>query len=86
MLHKGAWDATLLGTLLGFQDYKKIKSPGRDNSSLAAKGLNKKRKIIFQLSVILDLEITSKSQSFLFFIKHFILHTCIFFACAEVST
>ena len=39
MLHKGAWVATLLGTLLGVQDYKKVKFPGRDNSFLAVKGL-----------------------------------------------
>ena len=38
VLHKGAWVATLLGTLLGVQDYKKFKFPGRDNSSLAVKG------------------------------------------------
>ena len=30
---------TLLGTLVGVQDYKKVKFPGRDNSSLAVKGL-----------------------------------------------
>ena len=36
MLHKGAWVATLLGTLLG---YKKVRFPGWDISSLAAKGL-----------------------------------------------
>ena len=35
VLHKGAWVATLLGV----QDYKKVKFQGRDNSSLAAKGL-----------------------------------------------
>ena len=39
MLHKGAWVATLLGTLLGVQDYKKVEIPGRDISSLAVKGL-----------------------------------------------
>ena len=27
VLHKGAWVATLLGTLLGVQDYKKVKFP-----------------------------------------------------------
>ena len=27
LLHKGAWVATLLGTLLGVQDYKKVKFP-----------------------------------------------------------
>ena len=37
MLQKGAWVATLLGTLLGVQDYKKVKFPGRDNSPLAVK-------------------------------------------------
>ena len=51
VLHKGAWIATLLGTLLGVQDYKKVRFPGRDISSLAVKGLNKshesqRRKII----------------------------------------
>ena len=39
MLHKKAWVATLLGTLLGVQDYNKVKFPGRVNSSLAVKGL-----------------------------------------------
>ena len=39
MLHKGAWVATPLGTNLGVQEYKKVNFPGRDNSSLAAKGL-----------------------------------------------
>ena len=39
MLHKGAWVTTLLGTLLRVQDYKKVKFPGRDILSLAAKGL-----------------------------------------------
>ena len=39
VLHKGAWIATLLGTLLGVQDYKKVRFPGRDISSLAVKGL-----------------------------------------------
>ena len=34
------WIATLLGTLLGVQDYKKVKFSGRDISSLAAKGLS----------------------------------------------
>ena len=29
------------GTLLGVQEYKKVKFPGRDNSSLAVKGLRK---------------------------------------------
>ena len=38
VLHKGAWVATLLDTLLGVQDYKKVKFSGRDISSLAAKG------------------------------------------------
>ena len=41
VLHKGAWVATLLSTLLGVQDYKRVKFPGRDISSLAAKGLRK---------------------------------------------
>ena len=27
VLHKGAWVETLLGTLLGVQDYKKVKFP-----------------------------------------------------------
>ena len=27
VLHKGAWFATLLGTLLGVQEYKKLKFP-----------------------------------------------------------
>ena len=40
VLHRGAWVATLLGTLLGVQDYKKVKFPERDISSLAVKGLN----------------------------------------------
>ena len=40
-LHRGAWVATLIGTLLGVQDYKKVKFPGRDNLSLAVKGLLK---------------------------------------------
>ena len=39
VLHKGAWIATLLGILLGVQDYKRVKFSGRDISSLAAKGL-----------------------------------------------
>ena len=39
LLHKGAWVAMLVGSLLGVQDYKKVKFPGRDNSSLAVKGL-----------------------------------------------
>ena len=42
MLHKGALVATLLGTLLRIQDYKKVKTPGRDISSLAAKGYSRK--------------------------------------------
>ena len=37
--HKGARVATLLGTLLRVQDYKKVKFSERDISSLAAKGL-----------------------------------------------
>ena len=37
VLHKGAWVAALLGTLLGVQDYKKVKFPLRDNWSLAGK-------------------------------------------------
>ena len=45
VLHKGAWIATLLGTFLRVQDYKKVKFSGRDISSLAAKGLNKKLRI-----------------------------------------
>ena len=36
VLHKGAWVVTLLGTLLG------VEFPGRDNSSLVVKGLNRK--------------------------------------------
>ena len=39
MLKKGAWVTILLGTLLGVQNYKKIKFPGRDNSFLAVKGV-----------------------------------------------
>ena len=39
MLHKGAWVATLLGTLLGVQHYQKVKFPGRDHSILAVNGL-----------------------------------------------
>ena len=39
VLHKEAWVATLLATLLRVQDYKKVKFPGRDILSLAAKGL-----------------------------------------------
>ena len=39
MLHKGAWVATLLGTHLGIQGYKKVKFPWQDISSLAVKGL-----------------------------------------------
>ena len=38
-LHKGACVATLLGTLLGVQDFKKVKFLGRDISFLVAKGL-----------------------------------------------
>ena len=34
VLHKGAWVATLLGTLFGVQDYKKVKFPVRDTSFL----------------------------------------------------
>ena len=40
VLHKGAWVATLLRTLLGVQDYKKVKFQGRDISSLVFNGLN----------------------------------------------
>ena len=39
---QGAWVSALLGTLFGVQDYKKVKFPGRDISSLAVKGLRKK--------------------------------------------
>ena len=39
VLHKGIWVVALLGTLCGVQDYKKVKYLGRDNSSLAVKGL-----------------------------------------------
>ena len=60
VFHKGAWVATLLVTLFGVQDYKKVKFPGRDISSLAAKGLKKKyenkkfnEKQIFHHSIIL---------------------------------
>ena len=38
VLHKGAWVATLQGPLLGVQNYRKVKFPGRDISSLAVKG------------------------------------------------
>ena len=56
MLHNGAWVATLLlGTLLGVQDYKNVKFTGRENSSLAGKGLNK------------NVNILKKSQNFMFF-------------------
>ena len=48
VLHEGAWAVTLLGTLLGVQNYKKVKFPGRDISSLAVKGL-KNDWIIIQL-------------------------------------
>ena len=34
---------TPIGTLLGDQEYKKVKFPGRDNSSLAAKGAKQKQ-------------------------------------------
>ena len=40
VLHKGAWVANFLGTLLGVQDYKKVEFPGRDVSSIAAKELS----------------------------------------------
>ena len=30
VLHKEAWVGTLLGTLLGVQDYKTVEFPGRD--------------------------------------------------------
>ena len=40
MLHKGAFFVTLLGTILGVQGCKKVKFPGRDNLSLAVKGLS----------------------------------------------
>ena len=43
-LRKGAWVATLLGTRLGVQDHRKVKLQGRDSSSLAVKGLTKKKK------------------------------------------
>ena len=48
--HKGAWVAALHSSG-GVQDYKLVKFPGRDNSSLAVKGLighrnNKSLKII----------------------------------------
>ena len=38
VLHKGAWVATLLGTLLGVQGYKKVKFSVRDILSSAEKG------------------------------------------------
>ena len=41
MLHRGAWVVTILGTLLGAQDYKKVKFAGQNISLLAAKGLTK---------------------------------------------
>ena len=41
VLNKGAWVVTLLGTLLGVQDFEKIKFLGRDNSYLAVKGLKR---------------------------------------------
>ena len=40
VLHKEALVAALQDTLLGVQDYEKVKSPGRDNSPLAVNGLN----------------------------------------------
>ena len=43
MLHEGVWLAGLLGTLLGVQDYRKVKFPGQDHSYLAVKGLNRER-------------------------------------------
>ena len=51
MLHKGPWAATLLGALLGVQDYKTVKIQGRDNSSLAVKGLNVKCLILCNLGI-----------------------------------
>ena len=45
VLHKGVWVATLLGTLLGVQDYKTVTFQGWDNSSLGAKGVNNKLQI-----------------------------------------
>ena len=46
MLYKVAWVVTLLGTLLGVKDYKKVKFSGRDISSLAAEELNKNIKML----------------------------------------
>lgn len=40
VLRNGAWFAALLVTLLGVQDFKTVKFPGRDISSLAVKGLS----------------------------------------------
>ena len=41
MLRKEGWVATLLDTLLGVQDYKKVKFPGRDISSVPDHALGK---------------------------------------------
>ena len=51
VLHKGSWVATLLGTLLGVQDYKKVKFP----CSIVYK---KKKKIV----IILERPIHSSSE------------------------
>ena len=40
MLHKGGWVATLLGTILGVQDYKKVKFPCTVQLPTALKGLS----------------------------------------------
>ena len=39
VLHKEAWVTKLLGTHYSIQVHKKVKFSGRDNSSLALKGL-----------------------------------------------
>ena len=47
VLHKGLWVATILGSFLGVQDYKKVKFPGPDNLSLAVKGFVNEFKLKF---------------------------------------
>ena len=59
VLHKGAWVATLLGTLHGVHDYKKVKFQGRDISSLAAKGLNDCEHCIFIYTISYSFQKTS---------------------------
>ena len=45
VLHKGAWNVQLLGTLLRIKDQKKVKFSRRDISSLEVKGLKTKPKL-----------------------------------------